>query len=138
MIRFLIRPGYGFHTLTFASPSAGACWRRVAVHLLPPLPPLLPTEPIPTDWFLTSRAPLDGLREELERIHSRRVTRLLHLASHGGRSLWWPFTQHRLVEGEDVTVIDSRAGSRFSVLKVRPGWQARSHVANTFLSDGMG
>ena len=99
----------------------GAHWRRVAVHLLPPLPPLLPAEPIPTRWFLDSRGPLDALREHLERVHEVRVARLLHLASHGEHSLWWPFTQHQLVEQEDVAVIDSRAGSRFSVLAVRQG-----------------
>ena len=91
----------------------------VAVHLLPPLPPLQPTDPIPLDWFLLAKPSLDVLKLQLGGYHETRIQRLLHLSSEGESKLWWPFTQHGLVEKKDITVIDSRAGSLFSVLKVR-------------------
>jgi dethiobiotin synthetase/adenosylmethionine--8-amino-7-oxononanoate aminotransferase len=36
--------------------------------------------------------------------------------------LWWPFTQHGTVAGDEaVTVIDSRAGERFAVWRPQQG-----------------
>lgn len=44
------------------------------------------------------------------------VARLLELGPKAGANIWWPTTQHSLVQGKDVQTIDARSGEHFSVL----------------------
>lgn len=47
-----------------------------------------------------------------------RTKRLHEMPKKSCEVFWWPFTQHKLVPEEKVTVIDSRCGENFAVLKV--------------------
>eukprot|EP00898_Chlorokybus_atmophyticus_P000067 jgi/Chlat1/1060/Chrsp110S01539 len=48
--------------------------------------------------------------------HAQRVHRLITAGSDALQQIWWPFTQHQ-VPTSKVTVIDSRHGDNFSVLR---------------------
>ncbi|XP_078433990.1 adenosylmethionine-8-amino-7-oxononanoate transaminase isoform X2 [Wolffia australiana] len=69
-------------------------------------------------WFFESRNVFICLQNLMYAAYMKRVDRLRHMASKAGEILWWPFTQHKLVSSETVTVIDSRLGEHFSVHKV--------------------
>jgi dethiobiotin synthetase/adenosylmethionine--8-amino-7-oxononanoate aminotransferase len=49
---------------------------------------------------------------------SERIRGLNYMLKKAGDILWRPFTQHKLVPEETVTVIDSRCGENFAVYKV--------------------
>ncbi|KAF9000638.1 pyridoxal phosphate-dependent transferase [Cyathus striatus] len=61
----------------------------------------------------------DGLSDivnHLDDCHSRRLNNLETMPKRTLDTIWWPFVQHKTIEGEkDVTVIDSAYGDFFSV-----------------------
>ena len=69
-------------------------------------------------WFSESRSVFKHLQNLMHEAHLKRLERLSHIAAKAGRILWWPFTQHKLVPAENITVIDSHLGENFSVHKV--------------------
>lgn len=69
-------------------------------------------------WYDNAHGVFDSLVEAMLSAHLERVKRLHEMPKKAGDVIWWPFTQHKLVSEEDVTVIDSRCGENFSVFKV--------------------
>lgn len=70
------------------------------------------------EWFVESDGVFKELKEIMISTYLERVERLNSMAKQAGDVFWWPFTQHKLVPEEKVTVIDSRCGENFSVYKV--------------------
>lgn len=88
--------------------------------------PVLVLPPIPTDmtddlmdWFDNSQNVFDSLKEIMLSAYSKRINRLREMPKRAMNAFWWPFTQHKLVADEAVTVIDSRCGENFTVFKVQ-------------------
>lgn len=83
------------------------------------LPPI-PQDPINDllDWFYESGKVFSSLQGALVSAHSRRIQRLHDMPRKAGNLFWWPFTQHKLVPEETITVIDSRCGENFAIHKV--------------------
>ena len=46
------------------------------------------------------------------------MERLHGLAAKAGSMIWWPTTQHGLVEQQRVQVVDSRSGEHFNALSL--------------------
>ncbi|KAG1326932.1 bifunctional dethiobiotin synthetase/7,8-diamino-pelargonic acid aminotransferase, mitochondrial [Cocos nucifera] len=90
---------------------------RVPVLVLPPVP----EDPLNdlVDWFCESSKVFSSLQDLVISTHSKSIQRLHDMPRKAGNILWWPFTQHKLVPEEIVTVIDSRCGENFAVHKVR-------------------
>eukprot|EP00897_Mesotaenium_endlicherianum_P005913 jgi/Mesen1/534/ME000104S10626 len=90
---------------------------RVPVFDFPPPPP----QPASLDaWYREASgagAEFARVVEALRGAHQRRLARLQGLPAVASGVLWWPFTQHDMVPTEDVTVIDSRCGGTFTVLR---------------------
>ncbi|KAF8580612.1 PLP-dependent transferase [Ramaria rubella] len=62
------------------------------------------------------------LDERLDNAHSQRLEELQSMSKRTLDTVWWPFVQHGLVQGQkDVTVIDSAHGDFFSVFEKSPG-----------------
>ena len=87
--------------------------------------PVLVLPPVPKDpsddlieWFVESDGVFKALKEVMVSVYLERVERLNGMAKQAGEVFWWPFTQHKLVPEDNVTVIDSRCGENFSVFKV--------------------
>ncbi|XP_077238285.1 adenosylmethionine-8-amino-7-oxononanoate transaminase [Tasmannia lanceolata] len=89
---------------------------RVHVLVLPPVPQD-PSNNL-MEWFDESHKVFNSLQEIMLSAHSERIRRLHDMAKKAGDIFWWPFTQHKLVPKEIVTVIDSRCGENFAVHKV--------------------
>lgn len=86
---------------------------------------MLVLPPVPQDpsdnlmeWFDKSQAVFSSLKEIMLSVYSERIQRFHDMPKRAGDIFWWPFTQHKLVPEETVTVIDSRCGENFSVHKV--------------------
>lgn len=86
---------------------------------------MLVLPPVPQDpsdnlmeWFDQSQTVFSSLREIMLSVHSERIQRFHDMRKRAGDIFWWPFTQHKLVPEETVTVIDSRCGENFAVHKV--------------------
>lgn len=84
--------------------------------VLPPIPKD-PSDDL-IEWFLESDAVFKDLKERMVLAYLARLERLNGMAKQAGEVFWWPFTQHKLVHEEAVTIIDSRCGENFSVYKV--------------------
>ena len=84
--------------------------------VLPPVPKD-PSDDL-IEWFVESDGVFKALKEVMVSAYLERVKRLNGMAKQAGEVFWWPFTQHKLVPEETVTVIDSRCGENFSVYKV--------------------
>lgn len=84
--------------------------------VLPPIPKD-PSDDL-IEWFLESDAVFKDLKERMVLAYLARLERLNGMAKQAGEVFWWPFTQHKLVHEEAVTVIDSRCGENFSIYKV--------------------
>jgi len=67
------------------------------------------------EWLVEGRLTFDVALGAMTRWHGDRVRRLRSSPKRARRDLWWPFTQHDLVEEDDVTVIDSRSGEDFGI-----------------------
>ncbi|KAL0339990.1 UNVERIFIED_CONTAM: Bifunctional dethiobiotin synthetase/7,8-diamino-pelargonic acid aminotransferase, mitochondrial [Sesamum radiatum] len=80
---------------------------------------------IPTDmsddlmsWFDKSQMIFTSLKDIMLSNFRKRMQRLHDMPKKACDIFWWPFTQHKLVPEEKVTVIDSRCGENFAVHKV--------------------
>jgi dethiobiotin synthetase/adenosylmethionine--8-amino-7-oxononanoate aminotransferase len=83
----------------------------VPVFVLPPIPKRRTERagaPALRSWILQCHDKLKKIQDKLDKDHSERMTRMSAASELALSSLWWPFTQHALVN--KVTVIDSRAG----------------------------
>ena len=68
-------------------------------------------------WILQCHDKLTKIKNKMDQDHQRRLARLAASSHEALTTLWWPFTQHDLVN--KVTVIDSRHGEDWWVYKVR-------------------
>lgn len=89
---------------------------RVPVLVLPTIPKDMSDDLI--TWFDKSQTVFTSLKEIMLSTFLERTQRLHEMRKKSCNVFWWPFTQHKLVPEEKVTVIDSRCGENFSVLKV--------------------
>ncbi|KAK1290895.1 hypothetical protein QJS10_CPB18g00222 [Acorus calamus] len=89
---------------------------RVQVLVLPPVPQDLSDDLM--EWFHDSDKVFSFLREIMLAAFAERIKRLHDMPRKARNVFWWPFTQHGLIPQENVTVIDSRLGENFSILKV--------------------
>lgn len=89
---------------------------RVPVLVLPSIPQD-PSNDL-NEWFDDACVVFESLSKIMLSAHSERIRRLHAMPKKAGNVIWWPFTQHKLVQEEGVMVIDSRCGSNFAVFKV--------------------
>jgi len=75
----------------------------------------LPKEGDGMNWVHAQDDIFSTIFEHLQRWHAERVSKLNNLASEALESLWWPFTQHEMVQKSMVSVIDGRAGDDFVI-----------------------
>ena len=92
---------------------------RVPILVLPPIPVDITDDLM--DWFDNSQKVFDSLKEIMLSAYSKRLNGLREMPKKAKNIFWWPFTQHKLVPDEAVTVIDSRCGENFTVFKVQLG-----------------
>lgn len=90
---------------------------RVPILVLPPIPADITDDLM--DWFDNSWSVFDSLKEIMLSAYAERLGRLREMPKKAMNIFWWPFTQHKLVADEAVTVIDSRCGENFTVFKVQ-------------------
>ncbi|KAH6803183.1 adenosylmethionine-8-amino-7-oxononanoate transaminase [Perilla frutescens var. frutescens] len=88
---------------------------RVPVLVLPSIPKDTSDDLI--SWFDKSQTVFTSLKEIMLSTFLERTQRLHDMPKKSCDVFWWPFTQHKLVPEEKVTVIDSRCGENFAVLK---------------------
>lgn len=88
---------------------------RVPILVLPPIPADITDDLM--DWFDNSWSVFDSLKEIMLSAYAERLGRLREMPKKAMNIFWWPFTQHKLVADEAVTVIDSRCGENFTVFK---------------------
>ncbi|XP_031482590.1 bifunctional dethiobiotin synthetase/7,8-diamino-pelargonic acid aminotransferase, mitochondrial isoform X2 [Nymphaea colorata] len=88
---------------------------RVHVFVLPTVPKDLSDNLM--IWFSESQTVFSSLKEILLDQYLKRIHRFREMQKKAGTMLWWPFTQHKLVPDENITVIDSRCGENFAVYK---------------------
>ncbi|XP_038878691.1 bifunctional dethiobiotin synthetase/7,8-diamino-pelargonic acid aminotransferase, mitochondrial [Benincasa hispida] len=88
---------------------------RVPILVLPPIPADITDDLM--DWFDNSWNVFVSLKEIMLSAYSERLNRLREMPEKAKNIFWWPFTQHKLVADEAVTVIDSRCGENFTVFK---------------------
>ncbi|CAM9133199.1 unnamed protein product, partial [Phaeothamnion confervicola] len=102
-----------------------------AVFRLPPMPPS-PLSLVP--WFAESAAACDGMLAELGRAADEEVRELAAFPARARRRVWWPFTQHRNMTDDSVTVIDSAYGDylhTWSAQAEKPLHPATAETAGT-------
>ncbi|CAN0885931.1 Bifunctional dethiobiotin synthetase/7,8-diamino-pelargonic acid aminotransferase, mitochondrial [Linum grandiflorum] len=90
---------------------------RVPILVLPAIPLDMSNDLV--EWFRDSDKVFDFLREIMLSTFQERIQRLNDMPKKAGDTLWWPFTQHKLVPEASVTVIDSRLGENFAVYKAQ-------------------
>ena len=84
-------------------------------------------------WLDSTRPQFDQLLTTVQQHHATRLAALQAAAAEGRQILWWPFTQHGNVQGDEaVTVIDGRAGESFSVFR------SAQPVAGNMVASGPG
>ncbi|EXB94580.1 Adenosylmethionine-8-amino-7-oxononanoate aminotransferase [Morus notabilis] len=103
------------HGLVNEVPLGSYLRQRVPVLVLPSIPQDLSDDLI--EWYKDARVVFDSLVDTMLSAHAERIKRLRDMPKKAGNVIWWPFTQHKLVSEEDITVIDSRCGENFSVFK---------------------
>ena len=81
------------------------------VWALPPLPP----EGQADAWLEDSKHTFDDLLKYITKWHDDRIKTLQSLPDEALTKIWWPFTQHAMVERDAVTVIDGRYGEDFAI-----------------------
>ncbi|XP_015878220.3 bifunctional dethiobiotin synthetase/7,8-diamino-pelargonic acid aminotransferase, mitochondrial [Ziziphus jujuba] len=104
------------HGLVNEVPLASYLRKRVPVLVLPSIPQDLSDDLM--EWFEDACGVFDSLFKIMLSAYSERIKRLHDMPKKAGEVFWWPFTQHKLVSEEAVTVIDSRCGENFAVFKV--------------------
>lgn len=67
------------------------------------------------EWLDEGAGVFDAALRRMVRWHDARVASLRAAPAEAKRALWWPFTQHDLVDEANVAVIDSRSGEDFGV-----------------------
>ncbi|CAK9162603.1 unnamed protein product, partial [Ilex paraguariensis] len=105
------------HGLANEMPLFSYLQNRVPVLVFPPVPQDMSDNLV--QWFEDSRSVFNFLKEIMLSTFLERMQRLLDMPKKARDILWWPFTQHKLVPEENVTVIDSRCGENFAVHKVQ-------------------
>ncbi|CAI9261209.1 unnamed protein product [Lactuca saligna] len=105
------------HGLKNEAPLLSYLRNRVPVLVLPSIPKD-PSDNL-MEWFVESKTVFDSLNVIMMSSHQKRTDRLHEMPKKAQEIFWWPFTQHKLVSEEKVTVIDSRCGENFSVHKVK-------------------
>lgn len=90
---------------------------RVPVLVLPSVPDDPSNNLI--DWFSQSSTVFCSLQEVMLSYQTDRIQSLHDMRKRAGNIFWWPFTQHKFVPMESVTVIDSRCGESFAIHEVR-------------------
>ncbi|PNT32143.1 hypothetical protein POPTR_006G170400v4 [Populus trichocarpa] len=105
------------HGLVNEVPLLSYLRNRVPVIVLPPVPQDMSNDLV--EWFGDSDEAFNSLKEIMISAFSERILRLNDMAKKAVHTLWWPFTQHKLVPEEAVTVIDSRCGENFAIYKVQ-------------------
>ncbi|EPS63470.1 adenosylmethionine-8-amino-7-oxononanoate aminotransferase, partial [Genlisea aurea] len=90
---------------------------RIPVLVLPSIPTVMSDNLI--EWFQKSQPVFGALSEIMFSDFQERVHQLRRMPKQACDIFWWPFTQHGLVPEDKVTVIDSRCGENFSILKHR-------------------
>ncbi|KAG7538494.1 Aminotransferase class-III [Arabidopsis suecica] len=103
------------HGLVNEVPLTSYLRNKVPVLVLPPVPKD-PSDDL-IEWFVESDGVFKALKETMVLANLERLERLNGMAKQAGEVFWWPFTQHKLVHEETVTVIDSRCGENFSIYK---------------------
>ncbi|XP_011069894.1 bifunctional dethiobiotin synthetase/7,8-diamino-pelargonic acid aminotransferase, mitochondrial [Sesamum indicum] len=88
---------------------------RVPVFVLPSIPTDMSDDLM--SWFDKSQMIFTSLKEIMLSDFQKRMQRLHDMPKKACDIFWWPFTQHKLVPEEKVTVIDSRCGENFAVHK---------------------
>ncbi|CAN4084271.1 unnamed protein product [Withania somnifera] len=104
------------HGLVNEGPLSSYLRRRVPVLVLPPIPKEMSNNLM--EWFQEAQSTFHSLEEIMQSAFLERTSRLHNMPRKAHDIFWWPFTQHKLVPEENVTVIDSRCGENFSVHKV--------------------
>lgn len=63
------------------------------------------------EWLKTNKYTFDAIVQRISKGHEDRVAGLINASKEALETVWWPFTQHDLIQDHnDVTVIDSRSG----------------------------
>ncbi|GER52631.1 adenosylmethionine-8-amino-7-oxononanoateaminotransferase-like protein [Striga asiatica] len=88
---------------------------RMPVLVLPPIPKDISDDLM--SWFNKSQTIFTSLQEIILSAFQERTKRLHAMPGKACDVFWWPFTQHKLIPEEKVTVIDSRCGENFAVHK---------------------
>ncbi|KAL0404568.1 UNVERIFIED_CONTAM: Bifunctional dethiobiotin synthetase/7,8-diamino-pelargonic acid aminotransferase, mitochondrial [Sesamum radiatum] len=88
---------------------------RVPVFVLPSIPTDMSDDLM--SWFDKSQMIFTSLKDIMLSNFQKRMQRLHDMPKKACDIFWWPFTQHKLVPEEKVTVIDSRCGENFAVHK---------------------
>eukprot|EP00257_Ricinus_communis_P019961 XP_015579090.1 bifunctional dethiobiotin synthetase/7,8-diamino-pelargonic acid aminotransferase, mitochondrial isoform X2 [Ricinus communis] len=93
------------HGLVNEVPLLSYLRNRVPVILLPPVPKDMSNDLV--EWFADSEKIFNSLKDIMVSDFLKRTERLNEMPKKARDVLWWPFTQHRLVPEETITVIDS-------------------------------
>ncbi|GFS40666.1 adenosylmethionine-8-amino-7-oxononanoate transaminase [Actinidia rufa] len=104
------------HGLVNEVPLLSYLRNRVPVLVLPPIPQDMSDKLM--EWFDEAQCAFSSLKEIMISDFIERTERLRDMPKKARDIIWWPFTQHKLVPEETVTVIDSRCGEHFAVHKV--------------------
>ncbi|XP_055823033.1 bifunctional dethiobiotin synthetase/7,8-diamino-pelargonic acid aminotransferase, mitochondrial [Solanum dulcamara] len=104
------------HGLVNEGPLSSYLRRRVPVLVLPPVPKEMSNNLM--EWFQEALSTFHSLEEIMQSAFLERTSRLRNMPRKAHDIFWWPFTQHKLVPEENVTVIDSRCGENFAVHKI--------------------
>lgn len=68
-------------------------------------------------WLVDAAEPLKAMHAHLRAWHERRVARLVTAPAAARSTVWWPFTQHKGMTDGSITLIDSRVGEHYSVVR---------------------
>ncbi|KAF7154301.1 hypothetical protein RHSIM_Rhsim01G0006800 [Rhododendron simsii] len=104
------------HGLVNEVPLLSYLRNRVPVLVLPPIPQDMSDTLM--EWFDEAQTVFGCLKETMISAYIQRIERLHSMPKMAQDIFWWPFTQHKLVPEEAVTIIDSRCGENFAVPKV--------------------
>ncbi|XP_057966753.1 bifunctional dethiobiotin synthetase/7,8-diamino-pelargonic acid aminotransferase, mitochondrial isoform X3 [Malania oleifera] len=104
------------HGLANEVPLLSYLRNKVPVLVLPRIPQDLSNDLM--EWFDDSHDVFSSLKEIMLSTYFERIRKLQDMPRKAEDILWWPFTQHKLVHKEIVTVIDSRCGENFAVHRV--------------------
>ncbi|KAA8539414.1 hypothetical protein F0562_026106 [Nyssa sinensis] len=105
------------HNLVNEVPLFSYLQNRVHMLVLPPVPQDMSNSLV--EWFDESQNVFNSLKEIMLSAFLERIQKLHDMPKKAGNIFWWPFTQHKLVPEETITVIDSRCGEYFGVYRVR-------------------